>query len=250
MIKFFRQIRFKLMETGKTSRYFKYALGEIILVVIGILIALQVSNWNQTRVEANRMTTYYEKLIEELDQKTIKVKNELKRNIVLTELQRRTIEIIASKNTKDIPELKQKIGSIATAWTTTYSFVTLNEFISQGLITKVRSASLKDGLQKLQTRLVNFISGDNYIDNQYNTLIEPYFAKHINYAKTALPHYREGLIQGGPETDFETLFNSLELWNVATFKLETTNSRINNLEELLELITDLKLALKEELSRN
>ena len=39
MIKFFRQIRFKLMETGKTSRYLKYAIGEIVLVVIGILIA-------------------------------------------------------------------------------------------------------------------------------------------------------------------------------------------------------------------
>ena len=51
MVKFFRQIRFKLMETGKTSRYLKYAIGEIILVVIGILIALQVNNWNESRVK-------------------------------------------------------------------------------------------------------------------------------------------------------------------------------------------------------
>lgn len=49
MIKFFRQIRFKLMETGKTSRYLKYAIGEIVLVVIGILIALQVNNYNTER---------------------------------------------------------------------------------------------------------------------------------------------------------------------------------------------------------
>jgi hypothetical protein len=48
MIKFFRQIRFKLMETGKTSKYFKYAIGEIVLVVIGILIALQINNWQGT----------------------------------------------------------------------------------------------------------------------------------------------------------------------------------------------------------
>ncbi|MDT0558337.1 DUF6090 family protein [Ichthyenterobacterium sp. W332] len=47
MIKFFRQIRFRLMETGKTGKYFKYAIGEIILVVIGILIALQINNWNE-----------------------------------------------------------------------------------------------------------------------------------------------------------------------------------------------------------
>ena len=34
------------METGKTSKYFKYAIGEIVLVVIGILIALQINSWN------------------------------------------------------------------------------------------------------------------------------------------------------------------------------------------------------------
>jgi hypothetical protein len=49
MIKFFRKIRFNLMEQNKTSRYFKYAIGEIILVVIGILIALQINNWNESR---------------------------------------------------------------------------------------------------------------------------------------------------------------------------------------------------------
>ena len=49
MIKFFRKIRYNLMEIGKTGRYFKYAIGEIVLVVIGILIALQINNWNETR---------------------------------------------------------------------------------------------------------------------------------------------------------------------------------------------------------
>jgi len=49
MIKFFRKIRYNLMETGKTGKYFKYAIGEIILVVIGILIALSINNWNESR---------------------------------------------------------------------------------------------------------------------------------------------------------------------------------------------------------
>ncbi|MDH7914452.1 DUF6090 family protein [Winogradskyella sp. SYSU M77433] len=49
MIKFFRNIRKKLLNEGKTSKYFKYAIGEIILVVIGILIALQINNWNEKR---------------------------------------------------------------------------------------------------------------------------------------------------------------------------------------------------------
>ena len=47
MIKFFRKIRYNLMETGKTGKYFTYAIGEIVLVVIGILIALSINNWNE-----------------------------------------------------------------------------------------------------------------------------------------------------------------------------------------------------------
>lgn len=47
MIKFFRQIRQNLLMENKTGKYFKYAIGEIVLVVIGILIALQINNWNE-----------------------------------------------------------------------------------------------------------------------------------------------------------------------------------------------------------
>jgi uncharacterized membrane protein YgaE (UPF0421/DUF939 family) len=49
MIKFFRKIRQNLIMENKTGKYFKYAIGEIILVVIGILIALQINNWNESR---------------------------------------------------------------------------------------------------------------------------------------------------------------------------------------------------------
>ena len=51
MIKFFRKIRQNLLLENKTGKYFKYAIGEIILVVIGILIALQINNWNQQRIQ-------------------------------------------------------------------------------------------------------------------------------------------------------------------------------------------------------
>ena len=49
MIKFFRHIRQNLIMENKTGKYLKYAVGEIVLVVIGILIALQVNNWNENR---------------------------------------------------------------------------------------------------------------------------------------------------------------------------------------------------------
>jgi hypothetical protein len=53
MIKFFRKIRQNLLSQGKTGKYLKYAFGEILLVVIGILIALQVSNWNKKRIDSD-----------------------------------------------------------------------------------------------------------------------------------------------------------------------------------------------------
>jgi hypothetical protein len=49
MIKFFRRIRQKLISENKFNRYLIYAFGEILLVVIGILIALQVNTWNEER---------------------------------------------------------------------------------------------------------------------------------------------------------------------------------------------------------
>jgi len=61
VIKFFRKIRQQLLSEGKTGQYLKYAIGEIILVVIGILIALQVNNWNEARKQDAERT----KLIKE-----------------------------------------------------------------------------------------------------------------------------------------------------------------------------------------
>lgn len=49
MIKLFRNFRKKLLAEGKTTNYLKYAIGEIVLVMIGILLALQVNNWNEER---------------------------------------------------------------------------------------------------------------------------------------------------------------------------------------------------------
>jgi hypothetical protein len=57
MIKFFRKIRQNLLSEGKTGKYLKYAFGEIILVVIGILIALSINNWNEGK-KARKIERY------------------------------------------------------------------------------------------------------------------------------------------------------------------------------------------------
>lgn len=62
---------------NKTSKYFKYAIGEIILVVIGILIALQINTWNEQRKENKLEQDYYCKLLEDIQQDLIQVNNQI-----------------------------------------------------------------------------------------------------------------------------------------------------------------------------
>ena len=66
MIKFFRKIRYKLMSENKTGKYFKYAIGEIILVMIGILLALQINNWNENRKQLAHGQTLMFELMDEV----------------------------------------------------------------------------------------------------------------------------------------------------------------------------------------
>ena len=67
MIKLFRHIRQNLIMENKTSKYLKYAIGEIILVVISILIALSINNWNENRKQEQRKIIYTNKIIIDLE---------------------------------------------------------------------------------------------------------------------------------------------------------------------------------------
>lgn len=70
MIKIFRNVRKKLLNEGKTSSYLKYAIGEIVLVMIGILLALQINNWNEDSKKRTLRVKYLSSLIEDLKQDT------------------------------------------------------------------------------------------------------------------------------------------------------------------------------------
>jgi len=73
MIKFFRRIRQRLLIENKLSKYLFYAIGEIILVVIGILIALQINNWNQKDNEQNTIKEYAISLIQDLEEDLVMI---------------------------------------------------------------------------------------------------------------------------------------------------------------------------------
>ncbi len=68
MIGFFRKIRRKLSNENKFIQYSRYAIGEILLVMIGILLALQVNNWNESRKQNIELNEYLIKIAQNIKQ--------------------------------------------------------------------------------------------------------------------------------------------------------------------------------------
>ncbi|NNK79856.1 MAG: hypothetical protein HKO93_00030 [Flavobacteriales bacterium] len=68
MIKFFRKIRHRLLSESKFSKYLLYAIGEIVLVVIGILIAVQINDWNEDRKVSKANRVHLQKMVAEMDE--------------------------------------------------------------------------------------------------------------------------------------------------------------------------------------
>ena len=105
MIKFFRKIRQNLIMENKTSKYIKYAIGEIVLVMIGILLALQVNNWNEQRKLNNEEQHLLEDLHSEFN---VNLEN-LKTNMLINQNnQKATIDLLDMIQQKEMKENTNK----------------------------------------------------------------------------------------------------------------------------------------------
>ncbi|GGG57079.1 DUF6090 family protein [Bizionia arctica] len=146
------------MDTGKTSKYFKYAIGEIILVVIGILIALQINNWNEAR-KAN----IFEKDILELIDQNLKIDSialsveltKAKQAILLTN---RLLEKVSQKDYSD--SLNFWMGKI----------ISFERFKSQSSAFEVLKAKGIENIsdKDLQLGLISYY--DEHLFNVYESL--------------------------------------------------------------------------------
>ena len=114
MIKFFRKIRQDLLSRGKTGKYLKYAIGEIVLVVIGILIALQLNNYNDTLNQDD----FEQKALLNLKLDFEYNQTELNKSIAkLKEVKKNSLIILDNTGSKyqasfDIDSLLQSVGSV------------------------------------------------------------------------------------------------------------------------------------------
>jgi hypothetical protein len=104
-MKFFHLIRKKLLDEGNLKRYLMYAIGEILLVVIGILIALQINNWNQANSDSRIAHEYMTNLVTELSSDLDYFKQLISNN----DKQKSYIDdILIALNTEKTTKLKEK----------------------------------------------------------------------------------------------------------------------------------------------
>ncbi|WP_299335495.1 DUF6090 family protein [uncultured Psychroserpens sp.] len=147
MIKFFRHIRRSLINQNQMGKYFKYAIGEILLVVIGILIALQINNWNEKQKD-----------IEKEQQILLSLREEFKQNIKELEFDHALNEeslnaIVALMNfdhtnafeTKTIDSL---LGQMYNYATFDARLGVMNDITSSGNLEIIRDSKLKYALNQ------------------------------------------------------------------------------------------------------
>ena len=134
MIKFFRKIRQKLLTENKFSKYLLYATGEIILVVIGILIALQINNWNQGRIDTQKEINHLKNIQRNLNDDLI---NQISPCIERTERQIQAFELLETglyaRNEISNDSIRQLFFQMLGSWDLILNTVAFENLKSSGL---------------------------------------------------------------------------------------------------------------------
>ncbi|WP_228853491.1 hypothetical protein [Aegicerativicinus sediminis] len=182
MIKFFRKIRQKLISENKFSKYLFYALGEIILVVIGILIALQVNNLNDKRnIEANTKNNLIT-----LRAELISNKEKLKFNIDVVNAQiRNSLNLIDSLNKNmDLDDkdlfLLNKIGKLGPLRLKSLTTTSLSDFINSGYYSAFLTGEIKNNLLVYNSEIQNVNVTLDRFEEYWKEIELPYLTNHFS----------------------------------------------------------------------
>ena len=182
MIPFFRKIRKQLADNNKPIQYLRYAIGEIVLVVIGILIALQINNWNEQRKldlkEKSLLASIHEEFLKNKIQLDLTISlhnqalNGCKKLIDLFPLDIKKINLDSISlylyNSKNAPSFNPSQGSI-------------NSIINTSSFDIIRNDTLRDLLISWPDLVTDYRENEIECRKLLNGLIEPYFSKHFDY---------------------------------------------------------------------
>ena len=166
---------------GKTGKYFKYAIGEIVLVVIGILIALSINNWNENRIITAKTNNYLSALITELDRNIIVLEGRIKHTNGDIELSANSLNLL------NIPEAKYYSDSIIRILITTspiYKYPlfksTFNDLINAGVLANVSDMDLKNKILSIESLIENCNETTTKAVDVWDNYQLPYMMKNNN----------------------------------------------------------------------
>ena len=210
MIKLFRRIRQRLVVENKFSKYLLYAIGEIILVVIGILIALSINTSNTKRINRNESKGFNYRLLAEVNQ-----------NLQITDSINKTIEDKLS-STKAILELFNALPSAENLKSldslifvsisgvrTTFRTGTLIEGLNTGKVALIDSEILKTKLYSLQSDIDYVIDYDENAQDFNINYVQSFLYDNFNYRRMDNKYAGFGL----GDTKFDTQHNKVLLEN-------------------------------------
>jgi hypothetical protein len=235
MIKIFRNIRKQLIKEGKAGNYFKYALGEIALVVIGILIALQINGWQQKVKESTLEDRYLKNLTLELKKDSI----ELTLNSIKLEEQARTknplLEILKEGKEKD--SLREFFNL---QWRPIYPYTplksTYEEITNSSHLNIIKSDILRTEIVKLYNSYEDLEKDEDFLLQYFSKLVQELSRNVPNiYAPTT-----KDILAVGKKP---YILNSIRL-NGAYTRLNNYKEKLNECSNLLMLIRNYQNTLK------
>jgi len=188
MIKLFRNIRQKLLTENKFSKYLIYAIGEIILVVIGILIALSINNWNETNKLDREETKLLVSLHNDFEENKTRIEETIRRQKNVVAYSKELIKIMSLNDTSISQDSIARLVVVGAQswWRTEYVTGTYDAILSSGNINILKNDSLKRFLAAFSAEVT---SGFEDHEESMNYLLE--FNKLAAPISHNLMHHRE-----------------------------------------------------------
>lgn len=182
MIKFFRKIRYNLMDQNKTGKYLKYAIGEIILVMIGILLALQVNTWNEQRKDKLKEKAILTSIHEEFTKNRVQLDSVLKHNKLALEGCTKLVNRFPIDITKEnLDSLGSDLSDALDGWTFNPSQGSINGLINTSSFDLITNDELRNILVSWPDLLTDLQEDEAMAKNPVNDFLDPYLSDHIDY---------------------------------------------------------------------
>ena len=172
MIKFFRHIRQKLLTENKFSRYLLYAIGEIILVVIGILLALQINNWNENRKAQKKEQELLLQLQSEFESNLKQLDGKIALRIAMINASFKLLEYVDYPSKRNHDSILNHLGY--TVLSPTFDPI-VNDINSSGRIDLIQSTELKEKLSLWTSEIIQVTEEEqvwlHYRNNYYMPIL-------------------------------------------------------------------------------